>query len=142
MDAINDLQFKKFSLVTNCRSKSFPISSCQKAYYESINPEVATYTSFKDLIPLTTQGGSPKSCSSADDIPVTNLLVKKAAWAYLQPIPKILPANSLSWCRIWDILLKAPMKACVNFFRNRIVLKVTRAFDKVRRAINISRFDN
>ncbi|KAJ0083379.1 hypothetical protein Patl1_30335 [Pistacia atlantica] len=143
-----DLHFKKFSFITKCRSKSFPTTSREDACYEPINSEAAAYTSLKDLIPSTTRSGSPKSCYSegsfgvqcVDDISVSNLLVKKAAWAYLQPMPKLLTATSSSWRRVWDEL-NAPMKACINFFNRRFVLKIARAFDRAMGAINASRFD-
>lgn len=142
-------QSKKLSFITKTKSNSFPTALCE----ETSNPNASlkhalsspslsyTYTSVKDLIPCL-KSHSPLSqggfCTirSAEDIAISNVLVQKAAWLYLQPLPKTRtpppppPPKTYFWGRIWNKL----MNTCPKFINSDVVGKITHALDMVRRA--------
>jgi hypothetical protein len=137
-------QSEKLSFITKTKSNSFPTALCE----ETSNPNASlkhtlsspyslsyTYTSVKDLIPCV-ESNSPLSqggfCTirSAEDIAISNVLVQKAAWLYLQPLPK---TRTYFWGHIWNKL----MNTCSKFINSNIVGKITHALDMVRRAIYV-----
>ena len=62
-------------------------SSSQISDIEMINIQSVSYTSLKDLLPISPPGiTSPTQNSSWHEIPIKNPLVKHAALAYLQPM--------------------------------------------------------
>ncbi|KAF5744904.1 hypothetical protein HS088_TW07G00485 [Tripterygium wilfordii] len=119
---------------------SFPQTALEKRLYLS-STTTPTYTSLKDLMP--SNRVRMRSVKSAHEIPISNFLVKKAAWAYLQPM---LEPCSMRTCNDWEskhilgrILddLKSPANACLQFINKYIIVKITRAFDLVLGALLI-----
>ncbi|KAJ9688641.1 hypothetical protein PVL29_014345 [Vitis rotundifolia] len=83
-------------------------------------------TSLKDLTPSSpTISLAPCTIQSAYQIPISNLLVKQAAWAYLQPMPVLASSN-----KHFFPSLPPPTRACVVFFTT-----ITRALNRVLGAI-------
>ena len=69
-------------------------------------------TSLKDLMPSSpTISLAPCTIQSAYQISISNLLVKQAAWAYLQPMPVLASSN-----KHFFPSLPPPTRACVVFF--------------------------
>ncbi|KAJ6708231.1 hypothetical protein OIU85_028504 [Salix viminalis] len=150
---------KKFSFLTKPKSNSFPRARCEetsdpnaslKHSLSSPSSPSYTYTSVKDLIPcVKSNGRSPLShggfCSfrSPEDIAISNALVQKAAWLYLQPLPKLRhppppppPSRTYFWGDNWN-RLKSPANTCLEFLSSNMVGKITHALDMVRRAIYV-----
>ncbi|KAF5751702.1 hypothetical protein HS088_TW02G00719 [Tripterygium wilfordii] len=125
---------------------SFPQTALEKKLYSASKSDnvhsntCPTYTSLKDLIPSNRRRltRSPLQVQSAHEIPITNFLVKKAAWAYLQPMLEPSSSSRRSnnneskhiFGRIWDDL-KLPANACLRFINEHIIVKISRAFDLV-----------
>ncbi|KAJ7981212.1 hypothetical protein O6P43_000504 [Quillaja saponaria] len=80
----------------------------------------STYTSLKDLMPSVNGNLGIITCS--DDIPISNNLVQKAAWTYLQPMmtsskPIIVRKKRfLLLCRVWN-KLKPQVHAYLRFIK-------------------------
>ncbi|EOY33338.1 hypothetical protein QUC31_018997 [Theobroma cacao] len=148
---------KKLAFTAKIESNNFPKTDRQSSYYaaldselDSSSPLISTYTSLKDLMPSSKGSQSQNNpysagstIASAYEIPITNLLVKKAAWVYLQPMA--LPPNSSSTtpkehilCRAW-VEVKSPVKACFRFIRRTIIHKIACAFEKFSGAILFGR---
>ncbi|KAL5765427.1 hypothetical protein ACOSP7_016044 [Xanthoceras sorbifolium] len=149
---------KKLAFITKIQSNSFPripshhhhhhhhhdnayfASATQSPELMNLDSTPITYTSLKDLMaPLSRNSTrSPYSRSnlafrSVHEIPISTNLVRKAAWAYSQPMPQRVSSTSLEkhfFSRVWDEL-KPPVDACVKFITNQVILKITRAFGRV-----------
>ncbi|KAB5561640.1 hypothetical protein DKX38_006597 [Salix brachista] len=141
---------KKFSFLTKTKSNSFPRARSE----ETSDPNASlkhslsapsspsyTYTSVKDLIPsVRSNGRSPLShggfCSfrSPEDIAISNALVQKAAWLYLQPLPKIRTPPPPPRTYFWGLIRnrpKSPANTCLEFLSSNMVGKITHALDMV-----------
>ncbi|KAJ6365558.1 hypothetical protein OIU76_030357 [Salix suchowensis] len=154
---------KKFSFLTKTESNSFPRARCEetsdpsaslKHSLSSPSSPSYTYTSVKDLIPsVKSNGRSPLShggfCSvrSPEDIAISNALVQKAAWLYLQPLPKLRhppppPPPPPSRTYFWGLIRnrpKSPASTCLEFLSSNMVGKITHALDMVRKQFMLSR---
>ncbi|KAL9391020.1 hypothetical protein Peur_014940 [Populus x canadensis] len=120
-------QSEKLSFITKTKSNSFPTALCE----ETSNPNASlkhtlsspslsyTYTSVKDLIPCV-ESNSPLSqggfCTirSAEDIAISNVLVQKAAWLYLQPLPKTRTSSSSS-SSFKNLLLGSHLEQAIEY---------------------------
>ena len=91
-----------------------------------------SYTSLKDLIP----SNKGLTIQSVYEIPITNLLVKKAAWVYLQPMPAVLPSNEQILCFAWDDV-QNPVKDCFRFIQRNIINKIASALEKLLGEIHV-----
>ncbi|ONI01439.1 hypothetical protein PRUPE_6G139500 [Prunus persica] len=115
---------------TKFRSQSFPTTNSE------VNCPLLEYTSLKDLMPSSTRPqtrSSPKALAmqSAYQIPISNLLVQKAAWAYLQPMPE--PKEAVP--RFSTMQLFGNLK----IFSRSVVTAIRRVFGRLLGAIHIRR---
>lgn len=120
-------QRRRFSW-TKFRSQSFPATNSE------LNSPLLEYTSLKDLMPSST---SPKTCSSPKalamqsgcQIPISNLLVQKAAWAYLQPMPE--PSEAVPRSSTMQLF------GNLKIFSRSVVTAIRRVFGRLLGAIHI-----
>ena len=118
---------RRWFFIKSLQSRSFPRMVREDVAFAAVessedSPLIA-YTSLRDLMPPSSREWNFRSKSfgaqSAQEIHISNFLVKKAALAYLQPIP--LPARSASssdgnkciWHRVWEGV-SPPVNACIK----------------------------
>ncbi|GFZ08910.1 hypothetical protein Acr_20g0007180 [Actinidia rufa] len=123
------------------RAATFPHGAAAAVDFElTIKPP--SYTSLKDLLPPTAAVHSPTAAApSGGEISIRNLLVKQAAWAYLQPMsasPDSAGRHLLRrlWAKISGDLRQSPVASFVRF----ITRTITRAFDWLVRAVRVGSF--
>ena len=139
-------------MASQIQSNSFPRNpkeGSQSNYYtyctdlpsELDSGSLISYTSLKDLIPSSKRSkNNPYSkeltIQSAYEIPITNLLVKKAARIYLQSMPALLSPESSTTttpkehilCFAWGDV-NCPVKACIRFIQRNVINKIASAFE-------------
>ncbi|KAK2655438.1 hypothetical protein Ddye_008490 [Dipteronia dyeriana] len=101
------------------------------------------YTSLKDILPFSSNGAvnSPTAGPAVNycyEISIRNHLVKQAAWAYLQPMSAS-PGSPGHHCfrQIWMRFSSAQnsISSCLRYINSRIISGLSRAVDRIRRAI-------
>ncbi|XP_040993308.1 uncharacterized protein LOC121239960 [Juglans microcarpa x Juglans regia] len=118
--------------------RSFPRTVLEDTAFVAANSEriespPLAYTSLKDLLP---RQPPPRGLSmqSVHEIPISNFLVQRAAWAYLQPTPVSGTSSSCGYrcifSRVWEEL-RPPVNACIRFFNRNVMTAITQALDRV-----------
>ncbi|KAK7825387.1 hypothetical protein CFP56_033145 [Quercus suber] len=151
MDSLTT-QSGNFTSRKRFQSKSFPRTVREEtAFAAANNSELAnssnspSYTSLKELLPPSSEIRRRKSMlsrrfgmQSAHEIPISNFIVQKAAWAYLQPSPPVSSFVAGSKCilyLVWDEF-KLPVHTCLNFINRHVIRAITSAFDRLLGAIH------
>ena len=151
MDSLTT-QSAKFTSRKRFQSKSFPRTVREEtAFAAANNSELAnssnspSYTSLKELLPPSSEIRRRKSMlskrfgmQSSQEIPISNFIVQKAAWAYLQPSPPVSSFVAGSKCilyLVWDEF-KLPLHTCLNFINRHVIRAITSAFDRLLGAIH------
>ncbi|KAB1222634.1 hypothetical protein CJ030_MR2G010231 [Morella rubra] len=135
---------RKFALARKHQSRSFPRTVREDAAFASTAN--SNYTSLKDLVPpqssihwapntFSSSGGIRKQ--SADEIPISNILVQKAAWAYLQPTPAAFgttlgSSNKCLLYRVWDRFVRPWVKS----MSGHVFMTITRTLERLRESIH------
>ncbi|KAK8550773.1 hypothetical protein V6N13_119275 [Hibiscus sabdariffa] len=85
------------------------------------------FSLFKDLIQLRSKNSNPYSkgltIKSSYEVPITNLLLKKTTWIYLQPVESSSRENT-SFCLPW-------VEDCFRFIERNFINKIVAALDKL-----------
>ncbi|KAK8489193.1 hypothetical protein V6N13_010743 [Hibiscus sabdariffa] len=85
------------------------------------------FSLFKDLIPSRSRNSSSYSkgltIKSSYEVPITNLLLKKTTWIYLQPVESNSRENN-SFCLPW-------IEDCFRFIERNLINKIVAALDKL-----------
>jgi hypothetical protein len=111
---------RRLFFIKSLQSQSFPRTAREDTAFaaaeSSEDSPLLAYTSLRDLMPPS-RGRNFRSKSfeaqSAQEIHITNFLVKKAALAYLQPIPMPGRSESSIWHRVWEGV-SPPVNACIK----------------------------
>jgi hypothetical protein len=133
---------KRWFFSKSLQSRSFPRTVREDAAFataesEAIDSPLLAYTSLRDLMSKSSLIRRRRNflsrslvMQSAREIPISNFLVQKAAWAYLQPIPVSTSTSSSSnksiWHRVWDEV-RPPVNSCINFINRHVILAITEA---------------
>ncbi|XP_057512954.1 uncharacterized protein LOC130795014 [Actinidia eriantha] len=133
-----------FTTTTPAAATSSSISSSQSfpsVDFELISIKPLSYTSLKDLLPSSAVQSPTSAGGCSGEISIRNHLVKQAAWAYLQPMSAS-PDSSAGHhflCRLWARLSSDLPKSPVADFLRSVTRIVTRALDRVLRAVRVRR---
>ncbi|KAK3226968.1 hypothetical protein Dsin_006830 [Dipteronia sinensis] len=128
---------------------SLPNASTSPSSFEFISFKSSltnNYTSLKDILPFSSKGGaaavnSPTPRPAVNysyEISIRNHLVKQAAWAYLQPMSASPGSSGHHYFRrIWMRFTSAQnsISSCLRYINSRIISGLSRAIDRIRRAI-------